>query len=310
MKISKTLVLLFFLLIIPFKGKAQLGFEFQNEGIFYYEHCEVMISGITHNPCYYTRMTVSTIGLFQNSETMLYKAIGAHSEFQLQFNDEFLTFYDLTFFYDSTNNRIMAINDLLLAQPDFTIDSLYNQAGVVYDWNQSVGDTLNSDMLKHSGWSPLVISIVDTVIYEGISRKRYICNSSLEIIEGLGMWHAVFWHHINIPYHQFKLLCAHFDGTTVYKYNLECYMGLEEIQQSVLSLYPNPAQDVVYFSLAEYPNNKEFHFQIIDYTGKIVTQGTVRQHQDIDIDGLPNGYYIMSVSVDDYVLNKPLLVSR
>ena len=87
-------------------------------------------------------------------------------------------------------------------------------------------------------------------------------------------------------------------------------MGLEEIQQSALRLYPNPAQDVVNFSLVEYPNNKEFHFKIIDYTGKIVTQGIVHQQQDINVGGLANGYYVMSVSVDDYVLNKPLIVSR
>jgi hypothetical protein len=77
-----------------------------------------------------------------------------------------------------------------------------------------------------------------------------------------------------------------------------------------ISIYPNPAQDEVYFALNEHFNYERITYQIIDITGKIVTQGITQPQQAIGVSKLPNGYYVVSLLLDGNRINKPLIVNR
>jgi hypothetical protein len=92
-------------------------------------------------------------------------------------------------------------------------------------------------------------------------------------------------------------------------------IGINELMypnnnESTVTLYPNPAQDEVYLAIGEYFNSDPITYQIINITGKIVTQGITQQQQAIDIKNLPNGYYVVSLLVEGNRINKPLIVNR
>jgi uncharacterized surface protein with fasciclin (FAS1) repeats len=71
-------------------------------------------------------------------------------------------------------------------------------------------------------------------------------------------------------------------------------VGITETEEVAASVYPNPSTDQLTITLS---NEKDFsNFQIIDFTGKIVEQGTMNSMmKTIDISNLAAGNYVVRV---------------
>ncbi|MFT6844986.1 MAG: hypothetical protein ACJAUV_001176 [Flavobacteriales bacterium] len=68
-------------------------------------------------------------------------------------------------------------------------------------------------------------------------------------------------------------------------------VGIQEISQEQLSLYPNPTNNKIKF-----PNNAfDKNFKLYDLSGKIILNGLVPQRLNIDITHIPTGTYLMKV---------------
>ena len=59
-----------------------------------------------------------------------------------------------------------------------------------------------------------------------------------------------------------------------------------------LHVYPNPVNDVMYFSLED---NSPASIQIIDMSGRIISEAVVNSQSYLDASALSNGLYLMKV---------------
>lgn len=60
-----------------------------------------------------------------------------------------------------------------------------------------------------------------------------------------------------------------------------------------LNVYPNPVNDVMYFSLED---NSPASIQIIDMSGRIISEAVVNSQSYLDASALSNGLYLMKVT--------------
>jgi hypothetical protein len=82
----------------------------------------------------------------------------------------------------------------------------------------------------------------------------------------------------------------------------------ENIVDFNYSVYPNPASDKLYFDFGNI-NAKNCIVKIIDITGKAVASKTGKA-DFIDISGIADGFYIVSVSADGNSVTKKFVVSH
>lgn len=74
--------------------------------------------------------------------------------------------------------------------------------------------------------------------------------------------------------------------------------GVDNVYSNVVEVYPNPANDKVYFSGHEQANNAE----IFDITGRSVMTVTVCDEKYVNIESLNSGTYIIKLSFKDNVV--------
>ncbi|WP_395063739.1 T9SS type A sorting domain-containing protein [Flavobacterium sp.] len=97
--------------------------------------------------------------------------------------------------------------------------------------------------------------------------------------------------------------CA--DGTMVINQTLSSN-DVDNFDKNI-SLYPNPSTNTIIIA-----NNKGmndvFNYKILDLTGRIVSYGTSRYDEKINIDNITNGNYIVEIKTqDDQAVSKRLI---
>ena len=120
----------------------------------------------------------------------------------------------------------------------------------------------------------------------------------LKTIDGGENWHAMYkaGSSDNVPY------ISHFDfpdNTTGYAistdghiYKLDVTAGVETITESIVTVYPIPATDILSINNASSLLNSKY--QIVDMTGKIITKGVILS-DIITINELANGIYVLKI---------------
>jgi hypothetical protein len=76
--------------------------------------------------------------------------------------------------------------------------------------------------------------------------------------------------------------------------------SIEEVSAGGISVYPNPAQDVIYVTLSN--ANQVFTYTLFDITGKQIDHPTQQQNVGraiIDVANLPAGIYMLVVMTDN-----------
>lgn len=80
-----------------------------------------------------------------------------------------------------------------------------------------------------------------------------------------------------------------------------------EQQSESLSLFPNPANDVLYIQ-----SKQGFSFRVIDVRGGIVLQGSFEASEikSFDVSNLPSGIYLLNFDVDGLFVHKKISINR
>ena len=106
-------------------------------------------------------------------------------------------------------------------------------------------------------------------------------------------------------------LFAGTSGNGVWKRPLSQINGIEEINQNNnITLYPNPASDIVTLNISNL-NNNNGEINIYNVIGVLVRSEILKQnHQLINIDDLSNGIYMLTIKSKDYNATQKLLIQR
>lgn len=92
------------------------------------------------------------------------------------------------------------------------------------------------------------------------------------------------------------------DGRGIAKIDVEsfAFVGLNELNQSDLVLFPNPVSDFITIQLDQNLANASAQYRIIDLNGRIVESGSFDQNTQIGINvaSYTNGVYLFEVSTD------------
>ena len=89
---------------------------------------------------------------------------------------------------------------------------------------------------------------------------------------------------------------------------LNTQVGLNEINQNLISIYPNPTNN--YFTIALNQTFDIANYQLIDITGKIVSDGNVNStnNTQISVTELAKGIYTLRLLIDGNVYNQKIVV--
>lgn len=183
-----------------------------------------------------------------------------------------------------------------------------------YDFGVSLGDTVEI----YDNYDPVIaiVQAIDSILINGDYRKKIILNylewGGTEIwIEGIGSTLGVLesgranylggWTWLN---------CMSQNNELVYMNpNINsCYListGVEEINNSLIEIYPNPALDKIKIKNTE--NIKIESISILDLKGgKIMEFGN--KQTELDISGISCGIYILNLTLKNGEINKKLVI--
>lgn len=89
-------------------------------------------------------------------------------------------------------------------------------------------------------------------------------------------------------------------------------IGLEEISQNAITIFPNPANDVLVLELDNQVNEK-IAFALTDLSGAIIYRGNIEENKSttqINVSGVANGIYILSIGQGKERVNQKVLISH
>lgn len=162
------------------------------------------------------------------------------------------------------------------------------------------------------------ISTVNGYINNIDQRYYNVTEDSYEIIGGQYVFRE-FW--VN-PIDSVKIIPESLhDGCDFssysFEFNINIILGprfsirLEELmQQEVLNLYPNPANDYLYVSLAKPASNIQIN--IFDLMGKLIVSKEIKENTQLiqmPLD-MSDGSYIMQITTDNYTARKRFVVVK
>ena len=96
-----------------------------------------------------------------------------------------------------------------------------------------------------------------------------------------------------------------YDLSIPYDYDLVVNGVAASISRSeeVFSVYPNPANDVLNFH-----TSKSSAYELININGSTILEGAVENEKQLDVSGLPKGYYFLKVkNATDEVIKKVII---
>jgi hypothetical protein len=319
-----TLVLLISLLIVPCKGKAQLGFDFQESAHYTYNYCTWNSPTPPYMNCQYVTITLNKIpmgipGISDRVITSRYSEIQLYDIDTIGMGSGKTPIYDYVIYFDSAKNQIKAIHDLYFWANYPSIESNFSNydslTKVLYDFSQNVGDTVNSDLFKYSISAPLIVNQVDTINFLNQNRKRIHFGTSnaispYQIIEGIGILGGIYENDPSFFEQGYQYVCVRIDDVLILGQESGCQLSIDEKGATGLNLYPNPAQDLFSLHLSEVYNSESLTYSILDISGKKVLEGTSPVNAEIDVSSLPNGYYFVLVGLEKRKHTAPLIISR
>lgn len=68
-------------------------------------------------------------------------------------------------------------------------------------------------------------------------------------------------------------------------------LGLEDLPQKTVNIYPNPANEFIWVST----DQMDMHYSIMDLSGKVVAKGNLNNEKKVDVQGLTTGIYILTL---------------
>lgn len=163
---------------------------------------------------------------------------------------------------------------------------------VLYDFGLEVGDTA---YYYNGEGSPVTVQSIDTVLLDGVPRKRLIMSSGLdEWIQGMGSVLGILyplrcWFE---NFYQMVSFCGSYVDSSGVGYELcwQSYVGLKEDQRTSLTVHPNPTRGLVTLRTTE----GQGEFMLLDLSGRVMLRDRLRGPESaIDLSGLSPGIYVL-----------------
>ncbi len=195
---------------------------------------------------------------------------------------------DFIVYEDTVLNRVMTV-------PLVFYDSISAKSVLLYDFNLEVGDTIQSPLFNIYNSCPQVITQIDTLVYEGISRKRFLfgCDNDF-IVEGIGTssgWITNLRHGVESGQ---NLKCVMTDGVLLYSNGGCQFNAVNEINKDVVRISPNPFQDKIQVQFLE---NIDGFITILNLQGKLCYQEPINSlASKLNLSSLMTGVYILNLS--------------
>lgn len=191
--------------------------------------------------------------------------------------------------------------------------------GYLYNFNLNVGDTLPSNLLTNS--NSTMITRIDSILISGNYRKQFFVSvvdtnmwqwpthyEFVSIIEGIGSTNGLKW--TLQPYFERSGSLWAFKKNSSLEFTnsvaTSCDVtGVEEIQQTNFSIdiYPNPASNMLFIQTSI---PVVLNLVLIDLLGKEVFKVRTINNSStnqISLEGLPDGIYILNLFNDNKMYN-------
>ena len=168
---------------------------------------------------------------------------------------------------------------------------------VYYDFNLQVGDWFSVGDEVEPGFIQ-VMAIEEVVLEDGSVRNKYVFNEGWGVnpeepevwIEGIGSLSGIHWRYIpGWTASGFAYLQCYFEDDNLVWTDGECWDDVEDVVVESVSLYPNPASDIVRVKGATATEVK-----IYNSLGQLVK--TVENTNEINLAGLPKGIYLLRIT--------------
>jgi hypothetical protein len=194
------------------------------------------------------------------------------------------------------------------------LDTISMNDTLLYDFNLSVGDTINT-LFSNDLYSPHIIQSIDSILVGAGYRKIYYYSNygnvgdfcTLFLIEGIGAGGGLFSPLCGNGCYQanFKLSCFKQDGNVLYYPNLISCTGDSSIcnfnvavndikSEKYFSLFPNPATSEITVASAGF--NVE-RIEMWNVVGESLTPALSKgEGVRIDVSSLPAGIYFVAVT--------------
>ena len=204
--------------------------------------------------------------------------------------------------YKGAMRQDTAHKKVYLCLPTDTTDVL------LYDFNLQVGDTLPPTYIN-AGHLAYVTSI-SSVLIGTTYRKKYNM-SGFSYIEGIGSTQGLLYQKNDDG--GSDLNCFSQNHVTLYPSitdSCSSTVSIKAIKNNLASnivIYPNPAQNN--FTIQTNTNDKQT-LQVFDVNGKLVLTQTINGTINIDASTLAQGVYNVSVTNNEGVVNKRLVIVR
>jgi hypothetical protein len=208
---------------------------------------------------------------------------------------------------DTLSRKVYAIN---LAPSGF-FGCPVSEEFLLYDFEVSLGDTLNLCMLNEFG-SPIVYSLGYSFVF---GKERKLINGGESGVEGIGTYYGLFeWGMGSKNSDDSKGWMFSLDGYCIGT-DQECgcqWVGIEESEKPVkLKVSPNPAKEIVNFEFGNIQNLQQAQLRCYDVFGNLLhSEAVVPGQKDVilDISSWPSGMYVAVVYSNGGVVGKSKFV--
>jgi hypothetical protein len=184
---------------------------------------------------------------------------------------------------------------------------------VLYNFNLNVGDTIFNPYNGECEIDTAIVETIDSVLYDNNYRKQFILIGTSGYlvghwVEGIGSKFGLglIMPYLNMNCQVYYLLCMFNDNTN--SGIGTCFVSVEEhtIPDRDLSIYPNPSTSGFTIKLE---NSVIKEIWIMDSSGRTIVNEVDLNQNELKIDNLPSGLYILKVFDDNGNVSVKKLIS-
>jgi hypothetical protein len=189
---------------------------------------------------------------------------------------------------------------------------------IMYDFSAQPGDTVNYYNFNSGapGLSQVVVQWIDTWLINGVDHRVLSLDNSDNWIEGVGCNYGFLDSYFpNLSNYAAMLYCASVNDTIRYGYSasqngpyVSCdfFIGLDELQKENITVYPNPTNDQLHFSIAGYVDG----VILTDLTGRTFVMDYTQSGSEytIRVEGLDAGVYSVMIRSEEMLYQSKVVV--
>ena len=199
-----------------------------------------------------------------------------------------------------------------------THEYIYEENGIVYWWNKTLNEFIVLyDLNANEGdeWQIKVgtetitvhVDAVGDYDYEGTTYRMLQVSDENDVFSGIivcGIGHltSFFPERLMQKSHNYNvggMRCYWKDGELIFKYGdkdcdevyIELHSGVEELDNQLFQIYPNPAKGCINVETEE----ENVDYEILNIMGQTVLSGSLNVEKQISLDGLSDGMYFIKV---------------